>query len=486
MPHVRFFLGAALIAATLAAQQTAPFLNTVDLLVADPSSDRIWRMSDLNLDGDWNDAGEVQPFFSSGNSGITATDLTAMAVATDGSVFVTDNPTSIQDRILRLVDQDGDGLASSPGEATVWFNSSSNASGVSIASAWGIAVGVDGVLWVASSNTTSGGVDAVVRLQDLNADGDANDTGEASNYAIIAPGGAVGESIPTSVVVASDGTVYFLENGTTTGRPRGIYRLHDDVIPNGNCNDPGEISPFYIPTPPATAAFLWGFSIDRADTFYVNDRGNSSERITKVRDMNADQTITLGGPEERLYYAVGSASDMWIAAVGSDGRLFVAEDQSPDRVYALADLDSNGDCTGPGEKTDVYSTAAASTLISACRSVAFLKTPGLALTPTPAPIGGVATLTLESAVNDGMIVILSSLPDNTPLPPYGTLGISLAIPGAYFELFPFFAMPAPGRLTFPFAIPNDPLLAGVTLYAQGGGGVVGRTVLSNTLTVTFQ
>src|SRR5262245_49691574 len=84
--------------------QAVPFQNTGDLLVLDASGTTVWRLEDLNLDGDWNDAGEVVLY----RIFPTTTTLTNLAVGPDGSVYVTD---TAGDSVWRLQDLNGDGVA---------------------------------------------------------------------------------------------------------------------------------------------------------------------------------------------------------------------------------------------------------------------------------------------------------------------------------------------------------------------------------------
>ncbi len=470
-----------LLAAATAAQQTVPFTKAGDMLVADTSGDRIWRLRDMNLDGDYDDAGEVFPFFLSGTNGFALTNPAGMTVDQDGSVFVAD---TTADTILRLRDLDGNGDALGAAESSIFFSGAGNQSGVTMPTGMGIAIGLDGRVWVANSNTSTAGIDSVLQLQDLNWDGDAEDAGEAIVYASFAPAGALGDSIPSHVVVAPDGTIYFLDNGSTGVIARGIYRLHDDIVPNGHCNDPGEVSPFYLPAPQAATSFLWGLTVGRDGGFYVADSG--TERILKVRDISGDFLIQNATAEEVLYFAVPASSLMWNTALDANGTLYVTEDQTPDRLYALTDLDQNGDCLGPNEKTDIYTDTLASVDIGAPRVIAFQRGPGLVLSPSPAPIGGLATLYMEGQAGTFMNVWLSAGTTSLSVPPYGTLGLAVFTPGTFLELIPPFVMNSTGTVAVTFGIPSDPGLASLSVWAQAIGGPPASPRLGNLLPVTFQ
>ena len=104
---------AALFAGLVSAQSVAPWTRPADLLVADTGADVIYRLADSDLDGDYNDFGEVSTFFANGAQGATIALASAMAVGSDGSVFLSDTST---DLVHRLIDLNADGDAMDAGE----------------------------------------------------------------------------------------------------------------------------------------------------------------------------------------------------------------------------------------------------------------------------------------------------------------------------------------------------------------------------------
>jgi streptogramin lyase len=453
--------------------QAIPFKNTGDLLVIDASGNQVWRFMDLNLDGDWNDAGEIVSYHAFPAGSV----LTNLAVGPDGAVYVTE---SANDSVWRLQDLNGDGVATSPGEATLFFSAAGNASGVTMPSPLGITVSADGAVWVANSNTSTQGTDSVIRLFDGNGDGNAQGAGEAVEYGRFAVGQSAGSSVPTNVTIGADGAVYYLETGTMG---RGIYRLHDDVTPNGLCTDPGEVTAFYLPTSP-TAPSFFGLASDRNGNFWAADQIN--DRILRVKDLNTDLTITNGGAEESVFFQAAAPSTMWNMAVSSGGAVYVVEDGgTSDRIFRLVDLNSDGNATGSGEMTVVYDDTIASVNLGSIRALAFLKAPFIKTTPNPIPIGTGVTFSGEAGAYDIFDVWASIYPDSFAVPPYGTVGISISIPGAYFELVPVFPLGPTGSFSFFTGIPNDPILLNATFYIQAIGGPPARLQLSNVAVVTF-
>ncbi|QDV07829.1 hypothetical protein Poly30_33620 [Planctomycetes bacterium Poly30] len=136
---------------------------------------------------------------------------------------------TVEDHVLRLRDLDGDGDAQDAGEATLWYDGSlANGGAVELHSARGVWVENEATVWIATADSLTGGRDAIVRLDDWNGDGDALDPGEQLYYYLPpSPNGSVGDSIPTSVVRGPDGVIYYTDACTTDARPPGVYRLVD-------------------------------------------------------------------------------------------------------------------------------------------------------------------------------------------------------------------------------------------------------------------
>ncbi|MEM9948060.1 MAG: hypothetical protein AAF810_18640, partial [Cyanobacteria bacterium P01_D01_bin.36] len=89
-----------------------------------------------------------------------------------GAVFYGDGNT---DSVYRLRDRNRDGDALDADEANIWF-SPTNA----LPTPNGIAEGSDGAIYIVNAGTGSSPADVVYRTQDLNGDGDAQDSGESS------------------------------------------------------------------------------------------------------------------------------------------------------------------------------------------------------------------------------------------------------------------------------------------------------------------
>jgi hypothetical protein len=496
---LKWFLGlslglAAVSSSVVVAQQVAPWRRPGDLLVTDPSSDNVYRFADFNLDGDYDDAGEVVVFFTSGTGGFAMPLMASVAVGPDGAAFVC---CTTSDIVLRLVDQNGDLDANDPGEQTVWFGSTGsaypNASGLNVPAMLGVAVTPLGEVLATNSGSSAAPTDGVLKFVDLNADGDAQDAGEAFYYATTSTSSAGGNSVPASVAFGYDGLVYYTESGATVGSSagltRGVWQLNDLNL-DGDCDDAGEKNVFWNIAPSfvsGTTAATYGLAFDDDGRVFVSD--HLEDKIWVLQDLNADQTITNGGAEETVYFTPGATSLMWCLAIGRDPyfgrRVFITEDQAPDRVRAFTDLNGDDDAYDLGEAGNAYDPAVASLAISGARGCAFMKGPAVVASPIPAVLGQNITVNCTAAANDLFAVELG-LPVAFPfqIAPLGTLYLD-PTPGTYFDLIPLFVMPPNGEFGVTFPVPNFPPLLGATLMLQGLGGPPTRIVLTNPVTVTF-
>ena len=148
-----FLVLAALATAVATAGAGSPYY------VSDRSGGEIYRIQDLNGDGDALDAGE-KVLWADGM--VDAIDLT-----TDGrAIFAVDRSAG---RIMRYADTNGDGDALDAGEATVWADGLGNP--------YGITMAAGGAVYCTEYSAAE-----VRRLSDLNGDGDALDAGETLDF----------------------------------------------------------------------------------------------------------------------------------------------------------------------------------------------------------------------------------------------------------------------------------------------------------------
>jgi hypothetical protein len=464
-----------LLAALLGAAATAqvppllPFQRHLDLLVVDSSFDGVWRLADLNQDGDHNDAGEQIVYYSDvGN--IALTNPACITVAQDGTCYIADTTIDI---ILALRDQNGDGDANDAGEFRVVCNSVANGSGILMASIQGLCVDGLGRLWVANSNpgTPPIGNDAIYQLTDLNTDGDFDDAGEIFDYYTVAGGaGAGANSVPTKVWIGTDTNVYYAEVGSSGVVTKGIWKLVD-INTDGDCNDPGEAGLLWTP-PFVNSPFYWSLAVDPAGNVYTTDHSDN-EQVWRGNDANGNGTIE---PSEQTLFYQTPASTWWDVLLRDDGAVLLVEAQTPDRITALRDLNNDGDALDAGEAVQIYQSGVAPQAIS-MRGAALMRAPRLSAAPSIVQIGNATSFVTEANKPGDLVVVALSVgpaPLPFPLAPWGTVEIDLS----GFVVLGFGVSDPFGVQVQPFAVPNS--LSAVGTYGlQSLAGDNFRLFLSN-------
>ena len=240
--------------------------------------DAVLVLTDGNGDGDLNDAGEFSVFYDNSGDGPRLATPNTLVMASDGSLFITDDGSRAR-WVLRLRDLDGNGQALDPGEAVVVFDSSAP-SPMPLEEPESIALDPSGGVFVGDS--THG---AIFRLVDLDGNGDFLGIGESGLF-FQSTAGLTFERA-TALVVDEGGTVYLADQQT------GLVLRLEDMNGDGDAMDAGE-----------------GFAF-------------------------ADPAA--GGP--------GSPRDLALLPVGS----VLAADGAADTLYVLEDLNGDGDARDPGE-----------------------------------------------------------------------------------------------------------------------------------------
>jgi hypothetical protein len=193
--------------------------------------DAIYRLVDLNNNGDFMDADEITVYVGPGSFGGTRTNFSPQEIFFAGSTLVlrNSNPNApSMHGIYTAIDANNDADADDPGEFTYFGHTATSG----IASSAGFATEPDrfheGSIY--DLQLATGGVDQLVRLTDLNNDGDALDSGEAVLVYSTAETGF------TSVDILSlpTGEVYMTDNST-----KRVVVLRD-LDADGDFLDPGE------------------------------------------------------------------------------------------------------------------------------------------------------------------------------------------------------------------------------------------------------
>lgn len=475
-------LGTAAFAAAQAPSPTLPYARTFDLLFFDSTGDNIYRLSDFNQDGDYYDAGEVLLYYDDTAAGDLLATTTGLACSRTGVAYACDSNTDI---VLSLRDLNYDGDALDAGEAVVFFDSATNASGITMLSAAGIVVDTLGRVFVLTANSGSTPTvvgDCIIKLEDLNGDGDANDLGEASYYFEV-PGSAssLPVSLPTKFALGPDGAFYY--GDITTTATKGVYRAFD--ADNSGVIDGTEYGIWWAPPSFATSPAWYGFAFDLAGYLYVANHGGGSSSMKSVHrafDFNASGVIESGAPEEELVYTWNSGSGTFWDLLRRDDGAFLMMDGTFDGIYQLKDLNFDNDFDDAGEFVPVFDDTTVGLTLD-LRSMGILRAPQIEMVPPTIPIGGTTNFLVRTSKPFDITVTGASLSLIAPfsLPPYGYLEIdplSLIIFGSGLS-------DAQGQFVSPLTFNPDPSLIG-TYGCTSLSGDFYRLYLSNgaLLTVT--
>ncbi|PID42678.1 MAG: hypothetical protein CSB48_08865 [Proteobacteria bacterium] len=318
---------------------------STEILLGDQKLDQILRMSDLNYDGDANDAGEMQVYFDASNA-------SGLASPTSNVYTITSTASGYQffgngdsDSVYRLRDLNLDGDAQDAREANVWF-SSDNAEGLSLNTPNGTAEGPDGAIYVVEADTLGNpSGDYVYRTEDLNGDGDANDAGESSIWLDLT---ALNPS-SSPFEISFDGSTAYIAD--TLGRETNVlYRARDE---NGDgIVDSSEVAVFVdedntLGVPVDFAFDTWNQSLVIWE--FLDFQGPQS--VFRLTDVDNNNVIDSSGEVKEIwnsdYLPNGFESLVAFAvAAGPDGELMLTSnggDDNQKNLIRLMDLNSDGD-----------------------------------------------------------------------------------------------------------------------------------------------
>lgn len=320
-------------------------------ILADRTSDALWTLHDANGNGVIDEPGEVFLFFNAANAAGTLgpQNITSLAVHESGTVLFGDQ---LNRNVYLLRDLNNDGDARDAGESRVLADAA-NASGFSFAFPTGAGFDAAGRAYIGNAGNAFGS-DALVRLGDANADGDAQDAGEIEQFVadpFFGPGN--GPYGPQEFLFDAADACY-VHNSST-----GIFAVFRfaDLDSDGRADGPGEATLFWDGTNadgvPSSAGFALDADRDRPGALYVQQTGSgSNDQIVRVRDNNDDRDAQDAGESELVYATVEAGFIVIDLLCLRDGRLLLT-DNSGKKIYRLTDLDGDGRFSTAGER-DVY------------------------------------------------------------------------------------------------------------------------------------
>ncbi|MEM7121994.1 MAG: hypothetical protein AAF563_11995 [Pseudomonadota bacterium] len=274
-------------------------------VVAGPFDDAVYRTVDLNNDGDANDLGEATVWLDLKTLNASSS---AFDISFAGDVaFISDTNGGDPDTIYRAEDTNGNGTID-PGEAKVFIDED-NPFGAPVA--FTHAVQGDSVLtW---QFLPSGGISSVYRLTDLNGSGDIDQAAEAQevwNSSLLPEGFDV--FVGFSIAASENGDVAITSNGGPN--QRNVIRL-TDLNGDGDFFDFGEtivavsnaLDPDIAERPRAVAFYDDGTPDPHPQTY--EEGGPAIEFATDLAITDTDSTL-LGGAVVKIVGGLDPKHDL--------------------------------------------------------------------------------------------------------------------------------------------------------------------------------
>jgi hypothetical protein len=336
-------------------------------IIADRTSDELHYLHDSNNNLLIDEPAELNVYFSAANAAGTLGPMnpTALAIRRDGLVVMGDQ---VNRAVYWLRDLNGDGDALDEAESMVAADAT-NASAVSLAFPTGVAFDSLDRVYIVNAGNASGN-DGVYRVADLNGDADWQDAGEVSEFIGVpyfGPGN--GPYSPQELLFVGE-RLCFLRNSSAA--LQGVIRA-EDVDGNGRADDPGETSIWLDSTNASGVAITAGFAIEldaqRPRAMYLLCLASGGvDQLLRAVDVNGDGDAQDAGEVTLVWSTAESGFTSVDIASRAEGRVLVSEN-SGKRVIVLTDVDSDGLFTSAGERADFFADPLG--LVGDVRQVAF-------------------------------------------------------------------------------------------------------------------
>lgn len=347
----------------------APCSHAIDTVayVSDLSNDRVVRLVDRNGDGDLNDPTEATVFFGPGNAsgfpGVGSAQCLLVLALDDILAADGEEAGPFQTRVFRLRDLNGDGDAMDAGEATVFWDATLPLPGSpNYDRPKELLPLPDGTLLLADNNTINFDNDApeaLWLLDDADASG-AIDPGEVTLYKELCPIGEPFCFISEDFKRRADGTIVFSNLDSSTNSTN-VWFLGTDL----------SLTPFFDGGALfGQAVKETGMALDPSskNPVFAGEDIFGISRIIELRDGNMNGTIDGNAEAPARYRSdlspTGIAwdiNDVLDVDFAPDGSLWllVIDDALDDRIIRFEDTDDDGLFISAGEAADAYTSSAA-------------------------------------------------------------------------------------------------------------------------------
>lgn len=244
------------------------------------------------------------------------------------------------DALLRIEDRNGDGDTLDAGEVVIYYNNVPPGTGLDNSQ------GLYALSARSALATDNFAPDNIVYMIDLNGDGDAFDFGEAWVWFDGSLPGGYTLTNPVTLTPGPGGAWFIIDNNTLDAtNPEAVYRL-EDLNQDGDVNDPNEVSLYYILSPAGDSygAVTFDIEFDAAGAGYVLDIASAHptriDRIAPGGDSKSEYINT-----NTLYSLTGAVLNNTLGDMGynpSTDEIIAAGYRGNYIVLLLAFKDRNG------------------------------------------------------------------------------------------------------------------------------------------------
>jgi len=307
--------------------------------VTDSDTDQVLRLTDLDGSGfiEPSTPGEALPFYDDSSPGPDLSVPSALLAKAQGGLYLLDGGTL--DAVYVLEDLDGSGSANGAAELRIFYDDSSP--GPNLATPGALAAGPEGALYIADDGKS---YQRILRLADLDGDGDALDAGEwrvVYDKTALAPSAGALLDIEALACV---GNGVLLAADSTLGM---IYSL-TDLDGDGDFLEADEVKVFFDPQGSFPFSPIQGLSAGPGGEVYAAH--SATGLIVRCIDLDGDGSA-MGAGEWTVFLDPAVSPmlrDAGDIAVAPDGTLVIL-DRKADAVILARDLDGDGTANGAGE-----------------------------------------------------------------------------------------------------------------------------------------